>query len=141
MTTIFIHGAADRRCPVFLLRLDKMNKTKGDNRYKYYCTSDPNTWETFDSNEQELATTGYNDIRRETHITEEREGIRGRLGGGKRGEGEGTQREPDKGWEGMKASVRGGGLRANSMIQTEGNVYGNRTGVGNGSRDKITVTE
>ena len=40
------HRAVDRRCLIFLEHLDKMNKTKKENNYKYYCTSNPATWET-----------------------------------------------------------------------------------------------
>ncbi|KAF8806701.1 hypothetical protein BYT27DRAFT_7024691, partial [Phlegmacium glaucopus] len=38
------HGAADRRCPVFLERVERMNKMHQENAYKYFCTTDPDTW-------------------------------------------------------------------------------------------------
>ena len=30
------HGVADRRCPIFLLRLEKMSKSRNDSKYKFY---------------------------------------------------------------------------------------------------------
>lgn len=49
------HGAADRRCPVFLNRVDKtrMNNTRHENRYRYFCTTDPATWETYEQHNHE----------------------------------------------------------------------------------------
>ena len=50
-----------------------MNKTRNENKYKYYCTSDPATWEFTDSCEQETHNTelhgtkgddqGYTEVR------------------------------------------------------------------------------
>ena len=48
------------------------------------------------------------------------EGVRGRLGGGRRGEGRGMQRVPDKGWEGMRGGMRMGGNKDNGNTQIEG---------------------
>ena len=31
------HGAADRRCPIFLDRVARMNKTRKENNYKYFA--------------------------------------------------------------------------------------------------------
>ncbi|KAF8804013.1 hypothetical protein BYT27DRAFT_7073598, partial [Phlegmacium glaucopus] len=38
------HGASDRRCPVFLERVDRMNQLCRENRYRFFCTADPSTW-------------------------------------------------------------------------------------------------
>ena len=92
------HGAANRRCPIFLIRLQKMNSTRSKNKYKYFCTSDPKTWETNEVFNQDLNGMENNIAGRDTReIEKERERVRGRgrLGGGKRGEGGGTQQIPD----------------------------------------------
>lgn len=79
---------ADRKCLIFLLKLQKMNKTRSENIYKFYCTSDPTTWETNEANEHDMhkIVTDVNPDRRDCY---EIAGARGRLGGGKRGEGGG----------------------------------------------------
>ncbi|KAF8799167.1 hypothetical protein BYT27DRAFT_7048387, partial [Phlegmacium glaucopus] len=38
------HGAADRRCPIFLARVIKTNLIHQENNYKFFCTMDPATW-------------------------------------------------------------------------------------------------
>ena len=111
------HGAADRRCPVFLARVAKMNKSRQENKYRFFCTNDPATWETNnDSHSTELNMEGLQGQRSETQRWEE---ARGRLGGGRRGDGGGySQRQTDKGWEGMK-DARAGSSKDNGNVQTE----------------------
>lgn len=111
------HGAADRRCPVFLARVAKMNKSRQENKYRFFCTDDPATWETNnDSHSTELNMEGLQGQRSETQRWEE---ARGRLGSGRRGDGGGySQRQTDKGWEGMK-DARAGSSKDNGNVQTE----------------------
>ena len=54
------HGVANRRCPIFLMKLDKMNKMRSENKYKFYCTSNPKTWETLEANKQEASESALN---------------------------------------------------------------------------------
>ena len=96
------HGVADRRCPIFLNRSHKMNKTS-ENKYKYYCTDNPATWEINNSCEQEEHNTKIYDTKRDNQGFEE---VRGRYSRGRRGVGEDTQRVPDKGWKGIKMNTR-----------------------------------
>jgi len=42
------HGASDRQCPVFIERARQINQRCQENRYKYFCTTDPETWENTD---------------------------------------------------------------------------------------------
>ena len=114
-----------------------MNKTRSKNKYKFYCTADPNTWETYNTNIQEPADLGENRKESENYV---RGGAKGRLGGGKRGEGGGAQRVPDNGWEGRKANMRVEGSRSNNNMQIEDHNHGNVFGNGNGNRDKETDT-
>ena len=44
------HRAVDRRCLIFLAQVDRMNNTRQENKYKYFCTTDPATWETHQPN-------------------------------------------------------------------------------------------
>ena len=39
------HDAADRRCPIFLAQVDRVNQLCRDNTYKYFCMTEPRTWE------------------------------------------------------------------------------------------------
>ena len=129
---------ADRRCPIFFLRLQKMNNTRSENKYKYFCTSDP-----------KLGKPMRHPIRTglglktaqpgEILVKLERDRGRGRLGGYKRGDGGGTQWIPDKGWEWMKLGMRTEGNKLNGSIQIEGHNHGNVTSIENGSRDRETV--
>ena len=130
------HGTADRRCPIFLEQIQRMNKAKNNNQYKFYCTSDLATWEFNEPDTQE----GYGtDASREVGGNMQREErVRGRLGGGGRGEGGGTQRVLDKGWEGMRGDMRKGGYKDkdNSSIQTKSTKQGNVNSIRSNSRDK-----
>ena len=47
------HGAADRRCPIFLVRVDRMSITQQENQYKYFCTTDPAMWVTHETKKYE----------------------------------------------------------------------------------------
>lgn len=38
-------GTADRRCLIFLKRVNRMNNTRQENRYRDFCTTNPATWE------------------------------------------------------------------------------------------------
>ncbi|KAF8800488.1 hypothetical protein BYT27DRAFT_7057547, partial [Phlegmacium glaucopus] len=38
------HGAVDRRCPVFLERVERVNRLCRENKYRFFCTADPKTW-------------------------------------------------------------------------------------------------
>ena len=132
----------ERRCLIFLLRLQKMNNTRNKNKYKYFCTSDPKTWETNKATDQDRLGVKNSTARRDPcEIEKEREKDRGRgrLGGYKRGDGGGTQQIPDKGWEGMKLGMRMEGNKLNGSIQIEGHNHGNVTSIENGSRDRETV--
>ena len=88
-----------------------MNKTRRENNYKYYCTSDPATWETNKMEAQELPNMDTQKIRGDK---QEYKGARGNYGGmaggkregGKRGEGKETQRVLDKGWEGRRTEMK-----------------------------------
>ena len=136
------HGMVDRRCLIFLLRLQKMNNTRSKNKYKYFCTSDPKNWETNEASDQDRLGAKNSTARRdpcEIEKERERERRRGRLGSYKRGGGGGTQQIPDKGWEGMKLGMRMEGNKLNSNIQIEGHNHGNVTSIENGSRDKEIV--
>ena len=151
------HGAADRRCPIFLVRADRMNNTRKENKYKYFCTTDPATWETHQYN-------GYDKTARsDSHMQgpgdhpghtrdEQDEGdphmqgynggsqgwqvAGGRKGGGTkggRGAGSNTQRQADKGGEEARTLARAGGSKDkdNGNAQTEAfRSKGYRAGVG-----------
>ena len=130
------HGAADRRCPIFLDRMERMNKTRKENNYKFFCTTDPATWETNSGNyegDQNLMDTSGRGYGGDSLW---QEGARGRLGGGKRGEGGGTQRGVDSGWEGVKADTRAGGNKSYGSSQIEPTSYGNVQGVASGSNSR-----
>ena len=83
-----------------------MNKTKRENNYKFYCTSNPATWEINNIVDQGILNA---DTQKTRSKNQGYEGVRGRLSGGKRGEGGGTQREPDKGWEGRRVDMKARG--------------------------------
>lgn len=127
------HGAADRRCPIFLARVNRMNQTRQENRYKFFCTTDPATWETYEhgrNEEQYTADSHGQDHRGGSQRWEE---VRGRLGGGKRGEGGGyAQKQADKEGVGARVDTRAGGSKdqANSNVNAEAHRYGDRQGVG-----------
>ena len=123
------HGAADRRCPVFLARVARMNKTRQENKYRFFCTDDPATWETNeDGYDVEHNTEGVHGQGGEPQRWER---ARGRLGGGSRGEGGGfIQRQRDKGWEGVRADTRAGGSKDNGNVQTEAPRIGKTVGAG-----------
>lgn len=95
------HGAADRRCPIFLNRVERMYTTRQENRYKFFCTNDPATWETherYNAGEQHTADL-HEQGRKEDD--QRRKAAKGRLGGGERGDGGGgaTQRQTGLGVE------------------------------------------
>ena len=105
------HGAADRRCPIFLVHVDRLNKTRKENSYRFYCTTDPATWENNLGNyggDQALNPQSY----REDLLWQEGSGGRGRLGGGLGGEGGGgVQRGVDNGWGGVRVDTRQGVIK------------------------------
>ena len=117
-----------------------MNKTRNDNTYKLYCTADPKTWETHETIVQEPYSMGSNKASMGNWERGERDRARGRLAGGNRGDGGGSQRVADKGWEGMKVGMRMGGNRVNGNSQTEDSNHGNMMDIGLGSRGKDPVT-
>lgn len=91
------HGAADRRCPYFIDKLARIQKSNPEHKYRFFPTSDPKSWEMKDSmemytNEQDATwgdqgqmRGGWTDVRRG------REGRgSGRLAGGQQGEGGGA---------------------------------------------------
>ena len=138
------HGAADRRCPIFLMRVDRMNRTWQENKYKFFCTSDPATWELHEHGrvEEQIVTDSRGQVQRGgTQRTGE---ARGRLGGGKKGEGGGnvqkpgakeggnTQKSADKRKEGARAETRAdaSGSHINDSTEAPGN--GNSFGVRGG---------
>jgi hypothetical protein len=130
------HGAADRRCPIFLARAARMNTTRQENNYRFFCTVDPATWETNDNShsvEHDTVDTGPGGSRGQFEF-QRWEGARGRLGGGRRGEGGGfSQRQADKGWEGVGVDTRAGGGRDNGNVQTEAYKNGKEVGVRGGN--------
>jgi hypothetical protein len=114
------------------MRVERMNTSRQENQYRFFCTTDPATWETYERR-------GYD----EQHAQDSRgtkqsgdiqgrgEG-RGRLGGGKKGEGGGmTKRQDDKGGGVEKGT--GTINKANSSIQTEASRNGKVPGVGGGN--------
>jgi hypothetical protein len=136
------HGAADRRCPVFLARVDRMNKTRQENKYKYFCTTDPATWETYEHNDQDndeqnkvdSHTQGQKGGSQRWEVAGARKGGGKKGGGGGGGEGSGdTQRQADKGGE-VREDTRAGGSgsrdKDNGNAQTEAprNTSGVRVG-------------
>ena len=126
--------AVDRRCPIFLLRLEKMNKTRNESKYKYYCTSNPVTWETFSTGALDTRIADGN----VTGIGIQEEGrAYGRFGGRRRGEGGEAQRIPDRGWEGRKAGMGMVRNKAISNKQTENHKQSNVFGVRSTIRDKV----
>lgn len=139
------HGAADRRCPIFLSRVSRMNNTRQENRYKYFCTTDPATWETFERNtaEQNDADLRGSEQRGGGQKWEEVRG--GRRGGGKKGEVSGnTQKVAEKGGEEARGDTRAasGGSnvqdKVNGNNQTEASRNGNDSGArgrGSGKND------
>lgn len=133
------HGAADRRCPTFLGRLDRLNKTRKENNYRYFCTTDPATWETNLGNNEENQFIPDSGNGGDLHL---QGGARGRLGGRGRGEGGGVQGGVDNGWGGVKADTRAGGNRfqvhGGSQIEPTNN--GNAQGVASGSKGKAVNT-
>ena len=56
-----------------MARLEKMNRTRSENKYRFYCTSDPATWETNNSTNQVMPESEIDKTRREYH-EKEREG-------------------------------------------------------------------
>ena len=129
------HGVVDRRCLNFIDRMIKMNKTINENKYKYYCTSDPATWEFADSCEQETPNTELHGAKGDDQRYIE---VRGRLGGGRRGKGGGVQRVPDKWWEGRRAITRAVGNKDkdNGNTQIEGHKHSNVMDTNNSMGDK-----
>ena len=87
------HGAANRRCQIFLSRVDRMNKTWRDNSYKFFCTTDPATWETHEQRYYEgQHTTDVHGLDRAGAVQRQGKGTpKGRLGGGGKQEREGEQ--------------------------------------------------
>jgi hypothetical protein len=126
------HGAADRRCPIFLTRADRMNKSRQENRYKFFCTTDPATWETYDHPNSEGQLTADSHGQEQRGGSQRGEEARGRLAGGMSGEGGGsnTQRQADRGAEGARITKAGGSKdKVDGIAQTEAS----RNGVGSGS--------
>jgi hypothetical protein len=93
------HGAADRRCPYFIDKLTRIQKLNPEHKYRFFPTSDPQTWETKDSmemytNEQDTTWGEQGQTRGGwTDVPRGREGRgTGRLAGGHQGEGGGAYR-------------------------------------------------
>ena len=127
------HGVADRRCPIFLLQLGKMSKSRNDSKYKFYCTDDPSTWETSDIGEPDMHTTDTNSSWK---------GDQGRIrasGGFNRGGGgevPATQRRTDNGWEGRRGYKETMGSLGNSINQMEAHKQGNMGDVRSFAKDR-----
>jgi hypothetical protein len=101
------HGAADRRCPHFLEKLAQIQARNPENRYRFYPTSDPKTWESAEHPNQHLNnedTTWPDRNQRQGGWMQENGNGRGqgRLAGGAPGTGGGGGRERcrDEGWNG-----------------------------------------
>ena len=137
------HGAADRRCPIFLARVDRMNRVRQENKYRYFCTTDPATWETheFSSHDKQKETN--------LHMQEQGGGPRateavgdGRRGGRKGAEGgsskanANTQRQ--EGGVGVGVNAKAGSSRDkdNGNDQTEVPRNGNNSTVRDGDNRK-----
>ena len=125
------HGAADRRCQIFLNRVDRMNKSRQENQYRFFCTTDPATWETYEQRSNEGQHTPDSHGQNQAGDKQGRGGARGRLGGGKRGEGGGAVHK--KG-ENVGVEARTGGFtdNINGSTQTEAIRSGNDLGVRGG---------
>ena len=129
------HGAADRCCPIFLNCVDRMNKTRKENMYKYFCTANPVTWETslenYEGDQNMPDTQGY------VSNPQWQEGARGRLGRGNGGEGGGGgQKGIDRGWGGVNADTRAGGNKGYDSSQTEATNHGSGNSMASGSKGK-----
>ena len=101
-----------------------MNKVQQENQYRFFCTTDPATWETY----EQCSNMGQHlsDLQRQPQPgnTQGRGGARGRLEGGKKGEGGGTgQKKGEKGEESRTSD------NVNGSIQTEAPRFGNASGV------------
>ena len=127
------HSAADRRCPIFLLCLEKMSKSRNESKYKFYCTDDPATWETIDTDEMELCST---DTNRPWKGDQRRSNASGRVNRGGGEEVPATQRRTDNGWEGRKGFTRTIGSEGNSINQIETHKQGNVGDIGSQAKDR-----
>jgi len=112
------HGASDRRCPVFLERVDRVNHLCRENKYRFFCTADPKTWETLEGGEVHR---NFQDASWERdgnwqggwtqgNTPHNQGGGQGRLAGGRRGEG-GNWGAGDNGWVGIRTE----GLRGEAV--------------------------
>ncbi|KAF8804566.1 hypothetical protein BYT27DRAFT_7213740 [Phlegmacium glaucopus] len=128
------HRAADRRCPVFLERVERMNKTHQENAYKYFCTMDPDTWETYTNKEEETGSRGADRYWRKEqergHNKEHYREGRGHLAGGQQGEG-GGQRSTNNRWAGTQNII---GAEESTEQETQGKdkAYGTDRGITGG---------
>ena len=102
------HRVADRRCPIFLLQLGKMSKSRNDSKYKFYCTDDPSTWETSDIGEPDMHTTDTNSSWKGDQ--------------GRRGRGSGASNTKENGqWVGRKKGLQGNNEKLRQWYQSNGN--------------------
>ena len=70
-----------------------MNKMRSKNKYRFYCTSNPKTWETLEINEQETSEPVLNKTKR---------GVNASGGEGARGKGEAWWRVTRGRWRNEK---------------------------------------
>jgi hypothetical protein len=112
-----------------------MNKTRNDNKYKFYCTSDPATWETFESGVTDTHITGSYGARTGNQRREEGKEMESGRRRNERGE---VTRRPDNGWEGRREGMRinGNKVNGNSNTQTEAYKHSNVIDAGSNIRDK-----
>lgn len=122
-----------------------MNNTRKENKYKYFCTTDPATWETHQYNRYDKTARSDSHMQGpgdhpghtrdeqdegDPHMQEYNGGSQGwqvaggRKGGGTkggRGAGSNTQRQADKGGEEARTLARAGGSKDkdNGNAQTE----------------------
>lgn len=78
------HPAWDRMCPIFQEHLQKFNNSHPENKYKFYLTADPNTWDLLDSNSRSSTQqSNYEPGPRKQKTNQQRRGTTGRYGGNK----------------------------------------------------------
>jgi hypothetical protein len=121
-----------------------MNNSRQENGYKYFCTTDPATWETHEHNT--YAEQNADDLREPEQGGGLRkwEEARGRLTGRKRGGGGGnTQKKVEKEWEEVRRDTRAGGSnekdKVNGNAQREASRNINASGVRGGDNGNGAV--
>lgn len=114
-----------------------MNKTRNESKYKYYCTTDPATWEIIGTGEVDIHVT---DLYREKEGDQTRSRATGGFSGERRGGGMAPQRTQDNGWEGRRANVRTMGSKVDGTKQIATRKQGNGIDFGSSAKDKNTET-